>query len=256
MQEYEIYFQDTWNMARGLNLTAGLRWSLMPPVYEQQGYQTTVIPNLHDWFSERGALAAAGRSQAEAGSLQFVRANGPEGRDLYPFHKKNFSPRLAIAYSPQSSGGWRKRLFGGPGRTTFRAGASMLYDVYGQGILNSFNSQQLGFTASLSNPAGVISIADAPRFTSFFDIPPHLPEAPPSGFPAVPPADALSIATAIDDNLRPPYTLNFNFSIARELPHGFVVEGSYVFWPARTWPCPRTCEIRIPDKRISRPRRS
>jgi hypothetical protein len=227
--EYEFYAQDTWNAARGITITAGVRWSLTPPVYERQGYQTTILPSLGDWFAKRGALAAAGKSQAEAGDISFIRKSDPGGRDLYPFHKKNFAPRLAIAYTPRGESGWRKWLFGGEGKTTFRAGAGILYDVYGQGIIRSFDTQQPGFSSMLQNPSGMLTLAEMPRYTAFDAFPQSLimpPSAP--GFPQVPPADSFSIANAIDDKLKPPYSINLNFSIGREFSHGIFVEASYV----------------------------
>jgi hypothetical protein len=229
MEEYEMYVQDTWNVTRGLTLTAGLRWTLSPPVYEKQGYQTTAIPSLADWFNLRGSLAAQGKSQAEAGDLTFVRASDPTGRPMYPYHKKNFAPRLAIAYTPRASDGWKKWLFGGEGKTTIRAGAGILYDVYGQGIIRTFDSQQLGFTSKLQNPSGQLSLAQAPRFIDSYTFPQALITQPaPPGFPQLPPADGLQIASAIDDTLKPPFSLSLNFSIGREFRHGFFVEGSYV----------------------------
>ncbi len=229
VNEYEVYAQDTWTVSRGLTITAGLRWSLMPPVYEQQGYQTTILPSLADWFAERGALAAAGQSQAGAGDLTFVRKSDPGGRPLYPFHKKNFAPRLAIAYSPRGENGWRKWLFGGEGKTTFRAGAGLLYDVYGQSIIRSFDTQQPGFSSILQNPSGMLTLAETPRYTGVDQFPGSLvvpPSAP--GFPQTPPADSFGIAHAIDDQLKPPYSINLNFSIGREFRNGIFVEGSYV----------------------------
>jgi hypothetical protein len=229
MEEYEFYAQDTWRVNRGLTVTAGLRYSLMPPVYEKQGYQTTIVPGLADWFNSRGALAAQGRPQFEAGDLTFIRANGEGGRSLYPYHKKNFSPRLAIAYTPRADSGWRKWLFGGEGKTTIRAGAGMLYDLFGQGIIRNFDSQQLGFSSALSNPSGQLTVAEMPRYTGPAGFPASITmPAPPAGFPQVPPEGALSIANAVDDRLRPPYSFNLNFSIGREFARGFFVEGSYV----------------------------
>jgi hypothetical protein len=226
--EYELYAQDTWNVRHNLTITAGLRWSLMPPVYEKQGYQTTVVPNLADWFEQRGALAAAGRPQSDAGNLTFIRKSDPGGRGLYPFDKKLFSPRLAIAYSPKPGSRWGKWLLG-DGMTSIRAGAGILYDVFGQSIMRLSSANQLGFSSSIANPPGVLTVADMPRFTSLTTMPASLiMAAPPSGFPQVPPADALSIGATIDDQLRAPYSINLNFSLAREFGHGFVVEGSYV----------------------------
>ncbi|MGE5646797.1 MAG: carboxypeptidase regulatory-like domain-containing protein [Acidobacteriota bacterium] len=228
-EEYEMYAQDTWNVRRGLTITAGLRWSLMPPVHETQGYQTTALPYLNEWFAKRGDLAAAGRPQYEAGDLSYVRFSDPQGRGLYPFDKKLFSPRLAIAYSPRGDSGWRKWLFGGEGKTTIRAGAGILYDVYGQSIMRLASANQLGFSSSLQNPAGVLTVAGMPRLTSLTQMPESLiMPAPAAGFPQIPPAEAMQISQTVDDSLRAPYSINLNFSIAREFSHGFVLEGSYV----------------------------
>jgi hypothetical protein len=228
-KEYEMYAEDSWSLRRGLTLTAGVRWSLMPPVYEKQGYQTTVVPELAGWFEQRAALAAAGRPQSEAGDLSFIRATDPGGRSLYPYHKKNFSPRLALAFSPRGDRGLAKWLFGGEGKTVIRAGFGMLYDVFGQGIMRSANAQQLGYSAALSNPPGELRVADMPRYTGFDQIPASITmPAPPAGFPALPPADALSIAGTVDDSLKAPYSFNLNFSIGREFSHGIFVEASYV----------------------------
>ena len=91
-EEYEFYVQDTWNVTRGLTLTGGLRWSLSPPVHEQQGYQTTVLPNLYDWLVSRGNLANQGLSQADAGMVQFVRADSPQGQAVVSVPQEELFP--------------------------------------------------------------------------------------------------------------------------------------------------------------------
>jgi len=62
-EDYEMYVQDTWRVSRGLTVTAGLRWTLMPPVYEGNGVQVTTDQSIGAWFNRRGGLADAGRSQ-------------------------------------------------------------------------------------------------------------------------------------------------------------------------------------------------
>ena len=148
--EGEIYAQDTWKATRNLTITAGLRLSLEPPVYEANGQQaSTNIPLARGWATAR--LAAAGQSQAGAPLIQFIPYNGPGGRPMYPYHK-NWAPRLGIAYSPKGDSGLSKFFFGGPGKSSIRAGAGMYYDLIGQPLAQSFSSSQFGLSSSLSKP--------------------------------------------------------------------------------------------------------
>jgi hypothetical protein len=82
-QEFEFYAQDTWKAARGLTVTAGLRVSLFPPVYEAQGYQVSPSMSLEDWFNLRGSLAAQGKPQSGAPPITLDLAS-KTGRGLYP----------------------------------------------------------------------------------------------------------------------------------------------------------------------------
>src|SRR5260370_41316688 len=72
----------------------------------------------------------------------------------------------------------------------------------------------------------------APRFTgSPNSLLSFRPAAPPGKFPYSPPGDVdsgFAIANSIDQNIKQPYTMNINFTIGRELNHGFYVQGSYV----------------------------
>ena len=47
-----------------------------------------------------------------------------------PIDYHNFAPRLGLAYSPSASGGWARRVFGGPGKSSFRAGYGIFYTAY------------------------------------------------------------------------------------------------------------------------------
>ena len=227
-QEYESYISDTWRVTRNLTITAGLRHSLMPPIYEANGAQSTAIPSLSNWLAQRDGLAMVGAPQSLATPVQFVLAQSAQGRDLYPNHLKNFAPRLSIAYSPSAHDGIGKFLFGGEGKTSIRAGWGMFYDLFGQPLAQSYSSSALGFSTSLSNPAGVQSTLTTPRYTGFYNIPSGLlPAAPPAGFPQVAP-NLFAITNSIDDQLKPPYTMNLNFSIGREFGKGWFVQGSYV----------------------------
>ena len=226
-QEYELYVQDTWRVNRALTITAGLRYSLMPPVYEADGQQVSPNISISDWFNKRGELASQGLSQQGAGRISFIPID-QGGRDLYAFHKKNFAPRLALAYSPQSTDGIGRKLFGAPGQTVIRAGWGMYYDLFGSALMRSYDATAFGLSNALSNPAAVLTVATAPRYVSPTALPTSIfPAAPPAKFPAEYP-DLFTIGRGLDDKIKPPYNLSMNFSIGRDFGHGWFIESSYV----------------------------
>jgi hypothetical protein len=226
--EYEFYLQDTWKATSRLTITAGLRVSLFEPVSESQGYQISSVPSLEDWFNMRGVLAAQGKPQSLAPKVQFDLASRT-GRDLYPF-QHDVAPRLSIAYSPKAESGISKFFFGGPGRSSIRAGVGMYYDLFGQALITGFDSTALGFSSLLTNPANASS-STYPRFTGFYDVPfssRFFPAGPAkSTFPQTYP-DLFAITNSVDDQLKAPYTINLDFSIQRDLGHGFMIQGAYI----------------------------
>ena len=230
-EEYESYVQDTWKISRSLTATAGLRHSLMPPVYEANGVQTSTTFSLGDWFNKRGELAQAGRSQAEAGQVVYVLANDPKGRPLYPYHKKNLAPRLSLAWAPGGSEGLARWLTGGPGKTSVRAGWGTYYDLFGQGLIRLYDSRQFGLSSTLTNPSGQLTALTAPRFSGITSMPSQLlPSAPQGGFPT-PQPNNFALTNGLDDTIRPPYTINMNLSVGREFGNSarsFFVQASYL----------------------------
>jgi hypothetical protein len=226
-EEYEMYGQDTWKITRNLTLTVGLRYSLMPPVYEANGQQISANISLSDWLNKRGALAQQGLSQQGAGVISYVVASSPQGRDLYPFHK-NAAPRISLAYSPKAESGLSKFFFGGPGKSSIRAGWGMFYDLIGQPLAVTYDNSAFGLQSTLVNPSGVLTASSAPRFTSFFSVPSQVVRAaPPGGFP-VPQPNNFAITNSIDDKLKAPYTMNMNLSLGREFGKGLFIQASYV----------------------------
>ncbi len=227
-EEYELYAQDAWRASRALTLSAGIRVSLLPPVYETQGYQTTSVPSLEDWYNLRGALAAQGKPQSEAPAIQYDLA-GKTGRALYPFHR-DFAPRLAAAWSPQGERGLSRFLFGGPGASAIRAGFGMYYDLFGQALVRDYDSTALGFSTQLTNPLDASS-KTYPRFTGYYNVPFSSPYFPKGGatstFPQTYPA-VFAITNGLDDQLKAPYAVNLDFSVQRQFAHGFLVQGSYI----------------------------
>ncbi|MBZ5586000.1 MAG: hypothetical protein LAQ30_28180, partial [Acidobacteriia bacterium] len=227
-EEYELYAQDAWRVGRALTLSAGLRLSLLPPVYEAQGYQTSSLPSLEDWRDLRGALAAQGKPQSQAPAIEYDLA-GKTGRPLYPF-PRDIAPRLAIAWSPGGEHGLSRALFGGPGNSAIRAGFGVYYDLFGQALIRDYDSSALGFSTQLTNPLNASS-RTYPRFTGYYNAPfasPYFPKGDPtSAFPQTYP-DLFAITNGVDDQLKAPYSMNLDFSLQRQFAHGFIVQGSYI----------------------------
>ena len=226
-REAEFYAQDSWRIKSNLTVTYGLRLSIMPPVHEANGQQLSSNIPIGQWMDTRGTLAAQGLSDQGAGFLSYA----PNGRPYYPQHN-NWQPRLAIAYTPKGESGISRFLFG-EGKTSIRAGAGMYYDVIGQPLAGFIASNSYGLSTSLATPPNVYTSAQLPRFVGFNQIPsaPNAPlffqPAPTPTFPVSYP-NAFAIASSLDDRLKAPYTMNLNFSIAREFSHGWFVQGAYV----------------------------
>ncbi len=230
LHNYEFYVQDTWKLNRAVTVTAGLRYELDPPIRERDGQQISLSPSLGAWFDERGALAQAGKPASSVTPLKFVPIDNPAASPLYPYHKKNFAPRLAVAYAPQSQSGIMRKILGAPGQTAIRAGWGMYYDAYGNSLILRSDSGGLGLSSS-TQIGSVYDEKTAPRFTGLFSIPAALVGSPTKyTFPIQAPNNFAYSGNAsnIDSQIRPPYTMNMNFSIGREFKHGLFIQGSYV----------------------------
>jgi hypothetical protein len=237
--EYELYAQDKWRVSQNLTLTFGLRYAILQPPYETTGTQVSPTISLHDWYVQRGLSAIQGQVYNPTISFGLSgQANNKPPYWGYDYH--DVAPRLALAYAPRADSGLSKKLFGGPGKTSIRAGYGIYFDHFGEGITNSFDRNgSFGLTTSEVNPAGIQSIDESARFSSLYSIPtssglgPLVGAPPQPPFPVTPPIGAavpggFAITWGLDDKLKTPYSHVVNFSITRELPSNFVFEATYV----------------------------
>jgi len=226
--EFELYVQDTWKLRPNLTVIGGLRYSLMPPIYEANHQQVSPSIPLDTWFNLRGGLAQNGLPQSQAGVIAYLPYDNG-GRELYNNNLKNLAPRLSLAYSPSGADGWKKALFGSAGKTSIRAGWGMYYDLFGSGLMRSYDATAFGLSNALTNPSGSLDINTAPRYTGPTSIPAGLlPAAPEAKFPATYPRGAFAITNSLDENLKAPYNMSMNFSWGREFSGGWFVQGSYI----------------------------
>jgi hypothetical protein len=228
---YEPYVQDVWKIKPTLTLTLGLRYSLFSPVWETNGLQVCPSPSLGNWFANRAIAGANGTPASQDTPLQVDWCGPANGKSGYwNWDYKNLSPRVAFAWAPNRTQGWLRFL--GNGKTSIRGGFSIVYDRFGQGVVDEFNGNSFGLTTSLSNP--VLPLASLPRLTGVNDIPPSLiqpaPGAPtfPETIPTMASLGAVNYGTSLDTSLKTPYSYTIDFSVERNLGAGFSLDLAYV----------------------------
>lgn len=237
--EAEWYAQDSWRATSNLTLTFGMRYVLLQPPYETTGTQVAPTFSLDDFFNKRAQAMLNGRSYAPL--ISFALAGQANGKQPYwAWDYGNIAPRFAFAWSPKATSGFWKKLWGGAGQSSVRGGYGMYYDHFGEGIVNSFDrAGSFGLTTYVGNAAGILSVDNAPRFSSLSTIPafaaggcatPPCPlyRPPPQSFPVTPAVGGFALTWGLDDKLKTPYSHVLDLSVSRQLPHNFVFEAAYI----------------------------
>lgn len=244
---YEPYIQDVWKVKPTLTLTFGLRYSLFSPAWETNGLQVCPSPSLGQWFANRANEGANGIPSSNDTPLTVNWCGPVNGKSGYwNWDYGNLGPRVAFAWAPNRAHGLLGSLFGN-GKTAIRGGFGIVYDRFGQGIVDEFNGNSFGLTTSLGSPIEPVSNASSsipcqvnlPRITDVSGpnaIPPILLQeaactaggVPTPSFPETIPLGPTTRATSLDTSLKTPYSYTIDFSVARELPAGFSLEVAYV----------------------------
>ncbi len=238
---YEFYAQDSWRVRSNLTITYGLRWSLFPAPWETNGFQAASQFGLGTQFNTNVKNMQQGLGYTSEGAMAFI-PGGPanNGPGFYDLAKTNFAPRIAFAYSPRPSGGFWQKIFGNGDKTSIRGGFSEVFDRAGFQLLNTFDQNAPGgFSYTLQDPCCLVGIVDAahvPRVqNNIHNVPtqnlsgvPFLFPAPSGTFPQVVPLLSETNLWGVDNTLKTPHSFAIDFSIARELPHRFALQISYV----------------------------
>ena len=126
---------------------------------------------------------------------------------------KNFGPAFGLAWSPASRSGWLGRFFG-DGKTVWRGGYQISYD--------SLSTVLISLGPATTTPNAINTPVNAP----------NTGRGSPNWFEQVPSAASLpkltDAQTAIDKDLRNPYTERWSFGFERQLPQRTVLDVSYV----------------------------
>jgi hypothetical protein len=236
LNSYEMYAQDTWKVKPTFTLTLGLRYSIFLPPWETNKLEVSPTFNLGNWFANRAREGANGIPSNQDQPVAFNwsgRANGQGG--FYNTDWRNLGPRFAFAWAPNESNGLLGDLFG-VGKTSIRGGFGIVYDRFGQGLVDDFDQNgAFGLASTLTNKAAEQTVLSAPRLTDIHQVPTTdnngnlIFAAPPSAnFPVPFPPGTFTATTGLDSSMKTPYSYTFDLSVTRELKSGFSIQASYV----------------------------
>ena len=217
------FLQDSWRVRPYLTLNLGMRWDLMQ--YWAEKYNQ--IPTF--------SLGQQSKVYPTAPTSLVYPTDPGIPPTLVP-QKNRFAPRLGLAYSPSAKTGMLSKIFGGPGKTSVRAGYGIFYSVI-QGNTIAIDEPQPPYGLSYTSPAPplfarpFVTAADGTTHVQPFplDFPPlnasvshpnpnidFSPFLPQAGMTAPYPHNTY------------PYNENYFFSIERQLGNNSVLSLSYV----------------------------
>jgi hypothetical protein len=136
-----LHGQDSWRVRSNMTLNYGLRWDRIEPWYEKNNGISTFEPG-------QQSIVFPG---APAGIL-FPTDPGVS-RTLAPPGNLDFAPRVGLAYSPGAADETvLSKIFGGPGKTSIRAGYGMYYTAI-EALTIGILAANPPFGISYSSPA-------------------------------------------------------------------------------------------------------
>jgi hypothetical protein len=171
-----LFAQDSYKLKPNLTFNYGLRWELNTPYFDvnnrlqtfRPGEATTKYPCLLNLNANNQNLAfdqflnttydssqcSPGQPASAVFPLGLVFPGDPGvPRGLTSTYYKAFAPRIGIAWSPDWTEGWLGKLFGGPGKSSIRAGYGIFYNPIEQLVLEQFSAEPpFGGSITLSNP--------------------------------------------------------------------------------------------------------
>jgi len=219
-----LYAQDSWRVRSNLTLNYGLRWEVTTPWYEKR--------------NELEALVLGLQSKVFPGSPTGWVFPGDPGipSTVAPIRNHNFAPRLGMAYSPSASNGPLRRLFGGPGKTSIRAGFGVFFTAF-EGVPqgNTWGDAPFGYYwASPTPPLFTTPFID--RATGYNERQRFPVVFPPLNVSASNPDNNINWSQFLPisgsptfwHNNRVPYSEHYNLSIQRQLSNTSILSVSYV----------------------------
>jgi len=138
-----MFAQDTWQARSNLTLNYGIRWDMLPPWREKYDQLQTFVLDQ--------------QSEVYPGAPRGMVFPGDHGvpSTLSPTDWANFSPRFGVAYAPNWTSEWARRLLGGPGQSNLRAGYGVFYTAFeglSAGIMSACPPYGYDYDSTVGHP--------------------------------------------------------------------------------------------------------
>jgi Carboxypeptidase regulatory-like domain len=219
-----LYGQDSWRITSNLTLNYGLRWDMIMPWTEEHNQTGTLIP----------------------GEQSVVFPTAPTGyvfpgdpgvpSTIAPTRYNDFSPRIGIAYSPSWKNAWLRKLTGGPGESSVRAGYGRFFTaIEGQVLAFETGNAPYGLTYSSPEPPlfnnPLIGAVTGTQYPQEFPV-----NVPPYSVSAKNPDSNVNWSSYFPINgidayypgNKTPYSENYFLSLERQLVSNTVLNISYI----------------------------
>jgi hypothetical protein len=236
LDQYNFFIQDEWKVRPNLTLNYGARWEINPPsnTSPQDNVYVAATPIA-------GTPLPATPVVNTPGAVSFVKADHWYEGDW----KWAIGPRVGLAYSPDFKSGFLRSLFGSNNKSVIRMGYGIAFDTISSFQVTAAAGRIPGLVQSCTtsfNPN-----ATTPGFTSITAgcvNSPDINKTLAQGFPTQLPAPSVKPSTLLTPpqqlrNVSPPIAVfapemklptvhEWNLSLQRELPWGFVMQAAYI----------------------------
>jgi hypothetical protein len=233
------FAQDSWKIKPNLTLNYGLRWELNTPLTDISGHVETFRPGqtstVHPCQLSPLSEAYFGVSSSSCAAVGVTPTGlvvpGDKGipAGMTSTYYNAFAPRIGLAYSPNSSGGLKGKIFGNNGATSIRAGFGLFYNPIEELVLAQFGAEPpFGGSSSLFdtffNTPFVYQTGGTPAPNPFNGIITPGPGQPVDYSLFRP----LLLYGEFEPHLRTQYTSQYNLTIQRQLSKDMMLQLGYV----------------------------
>lgn len=221
-REWGVFMQDFFKFRPNLTVNYGIRYEYAVPFEHLNGVYSFADFNSLFGGSGPGQLFKPGPPTVPIPTAPFTQFTS--STQAYNADKNNFAPSLGLAWTPNVKGGILGKILG-EDKTVIRAGYSIAYNRESLSFLTQLPGGNPGpqFSQSLNaggnfTPGSLILRNGLPAATT----------PPPPVYPLTFRPTAGDTLSAIDPNIKIPYTQSWSFGIQRELDKNTVFEARYV----------------------------